>query len=80
MIRVPTSEFDEPVEYQKRQESQGKIIFCMACFLLNFTHFSSSKNENTVFSTPQLPGLYKTHITNEGTPILSSPFDTLIEP
>ncbi len=25
-------------------------------------------------------GLYKTHVTNEGTPILGSPFDTLIEP
>jgi hypothetical protein len=36
--------------------------------------------EYSVFYNLQRTGLYKTHVTNEDTPILGSPFDTLVEP
>lgn len=61
MVRVPQSEFDEPVE--------------------NVPIVKNLKNgEYTVFYNVQKTGVYKTHITNDGNPILGSPFDTLIEP
>ena len=61
MVRVPQSEFDEPVEYE--------------CIIKNLKN-----GEYTIFYNLQKTGLYKTHITNEGNPILGSPFDTVIEP
>ena len=36
--------------------------------------------EYSVFYNIQGTGLFKTHVTNDATPILGSPFDTLIEP
>ena len=36
--------------------------------------------EYSVFYNMQATGVFKTHVTNDGTPILGSPFDTVIEP
>jgi len=56
-------------------ESEADEPFEYQCIVKNLKN-----GEYKVFYNVQQTGLFKTHITNEDTPILGSPFETVLEP